>query len=689
MAKTKKINGTEQGEVKVLPKDSQGKQSDNRTVEELVKLFDEADTYVQNNKRTIWDTCYKVYLRQRVDRHYDGIADPVIPETYTIVESLVANIAGGNPSVDYLPTNEEQRRDVEVLNGIFDYVMECNNMAIKQQQWVRESILYGTGVLHVSWDGKKPVIDNIAIRDFFVDPAARNVKEASYMGHRYLIDKDKLKKAKIFDPEKNKYVPRYSNLDKIGERSDHEGEAGTDKEYKELFSGSTYANMADQKQVEVIRIYDVKNARLIEIANRQAIIFNEPTPYQKPETEVEVDVEIPSQDPSMPPQMTKETKKIPAIEPFAPYAVLRNVVDPSLFYGSGDVEIIVDLQERLNDWEAIDMDVAAITAMPMFWVDPQFRDIAAEIEVAPGAVYPIPRNAIGQIDRPVLGVDIMAKKQEIMQQMRSATAADEAVQGVSSAKNRVTATEVQSQLNQATQRFSTKVTNFESEGYAQLASIIYKMYQLFVSTEQVVRIVGPQGVAFKDYDPYEFNGDYEPHVKLETTVNQMKLEEGQKMNQLYQIMAMNPAYDQKAISQWMVKKIDPNISDKELQGLMAPEVPPEQQGDQDPTKEIMTVSYKDASPFVKAQIEEKMGLTPDPMHEIEAQTMAREQAAQQVMLEDPATDMSGRPLQAPGGAQSAEMGMTSSPEETGLTEPPMDPSMMEMPMEPMPEDMVM
>lgn len=48
------------------------------------------------------------------------------------------------------------------------------------------------------------------------------------------------------------------------------------------------------------------------------------------------------------------------------------------------------------------------------------------------------------------------------------------------------------------------------------------------------------------------------------------------------------------------------------------EIPPEQTDD---TKEYVNMAYKDAPPFIKAQIEERYGFQPDPIHEQEATTM--------------------------------------------------------------------
>lgn len=473
------------------------------------------------------------------------------------------------PRFEYVPTNVEQNADTKVLNELTEYWMDCNNMGIKNQQWVREMILYGTGVLHVSWHDNKPKIENIPLRDFFVDPSATTMENAQYVGHRYLADKDDLRKMEVYDPVQDKMVPRYKNLDKAGEMptTKDDSTSGSDKAFKEQFTGSPYGDQAYSKQIEVIRIYDVKNGRMIEIGNRTEFIYNEPTPYQRVGGEVEFEMEVDG-------QLQMGKKKLDDIDPFAPYAVLRGTIDTSLFYGAGQVEVILDRQETLNDWEAMDMDIASIIAMPMYTLDPQYADLAGEIEAIPGAVLPVPRNAISQMDRPSLGVDLESKKYQVQEQMRRATAADEVIQGSSQQKGRVTATEVQSQLNQASQRFSTFLTNLESEGYAQLAKIVFKMAQIFLTQEQAIRIVGPEGVEFKSYNPEEYDGEYDVNVKLETTLQKEELEHGQKMNQLYQMMVNNPVFDQVAINRYIIKQENPEISDEELNSLFAqPQMP--------------------------------------------------------------------------------------------------------------------
>lgn len=223
-----------------------------------------------------------------------------------------------------------------------------------------------------------------------------------------------------------------------------------------------------------------------------------------------------------------------------------------------------------------------------------------------------------------------------MARMRRATAADEAVQGVAQSSSRTTATEVSTQLAQAQTRFSTKISNLESEGYAQLGSVIFKMVQIFVTRKQAVRIVGKRGVYFKDFDPWEFNGEYEAHVELDTTIKKKEMEVGQKMNQNFALINNDPNFNQIEVKRWMMQFIDPNLTDERFNEMLAPPAEPVED-----SKDIVTINYKDMSPFTKYQAEIKAGFTPDPAHLADAQTRMIMQAQEQTDALDPITGANG------------------------------------------------
>ena len=593
-------------------------------------MFDDAKKYVDSGLRVQWDNYFKVYKGKRVIRNYEGIADPVIRESHTIIETLVANIAGGAPSFHFVKTNEEQTDDTEVLNGMLDFYMVYNQMGLKNQEWVRDMLLYGTGILHVYWADGKPVIENIPLRDFFVDPTStgmvQTINPARYAGYQYLADKEVLDRMMVFDPEaepdqkdadgekletdepikKGAWVKRYKNLDKIGYDKENKSGASSgdnssmDKAFKDMFAGSTLGDDATESQIHVIRLYDLLTGRVYEIGNRKEFIYDEPTWCQREEMEEDVEVEVDG-------EIITTKRKLDEIKPFLPFAVLRDYVDTSQFYGEGEMAVLFGDNELLNDYEAMDIDNNAYQNTPMYWVDPQFADLAPEIETIPGAVYPIPRNAMGALERPQLSGDLDAKKERIQARMRRATAADEAVQGVSQQKGRQTATEVQSQLNQANTRFSTKISNLESEGYAQLGLIIFKFVQIFVTKRTAQRIVGKMGVFFKDYDPWEFNGEWEAHVELDTTIKKKEAELQARDEQTNAMLLQSPIFNPVEVHRYVMQKRDPNLTDEKFNSLLAPPAQPK-----DDTQDFVNVSYKDLEPYARYQWQKNVGWTPDP-----------------------------------------------------------------------------
>lgn len=587
-------------------------------------MFDDSKKYTNGQLRTNWDNYFKVYKGKRVIRNYEGVSDPVIRESHTIIETLVANIAGGNIKFHFVQTMEEQSNDTEVLNELLDYYMLCNNFSLKNQEWVRDMLLYGTAILGVEWREGEPFIFNIPLRDFFVDPTStglvQTINPARYAGYEYLASKKAMKRMQIYDAEQQKWIPRYQHLDDIGidksTTSKAQGKKGSmDKAFKDLFNGSTLGEKAVEDQIHVIKLYDLDTGLLVEIGNRKEFIYKQQSWCQREEKTRTVQVLVDG-------ELITTTQKLDKIDPFLPFAVIRDYIDTSQFYGSGEMELLINDAELLNDYEAMQVDNNAYQNTPMYWIDPQYADLAAEIETIPGAVYPIPRNAIGAMERPQLSTDIDNKEDRILARMRRATAADEAVQGVSQSQSRTTATEVSTQLSQAQTRFATKIQNLENEGYAQLALLIFKMVQIFVTKKTAIRIVGKMGVYFKDFDPWEYNGKWQAHAQLDSTIKAQQVEVGLKDQAVFEAMSKLPNVNQIELTRWWVQKKDPNMTDQTFNSLLLPPAQPqpseaELKGQADVEKTRLTsmaTIYNNAPPLVKGQIEEQFGLVGDPKH---------------------------------------------------------------------------
>lgn len=530
--------------------DTDMKRAEEQVLGSVMGNFDKARKYIKEHYEGVWADCFKAYNGIRTKRGYSGVADDFVPETFSIVESLKASIAGSKPKFKYLPLTEEQEQDTTTLNALVDFYWSCNNMTEKMLNWVGDMIIYGNGVMMVSWERDKPLIQHIPLSDFFVDPAATHMNRPEepgyprYAGYRYLTSIEQLRAEQKVDEESGKLVQKYKNLDVVGSSAKSGDEM--DKDRKENYIGSTYGKDAIKEQVEVI-VYFTANKR-VEIANRGTVILDEANPYHREEYEIPTAVEVDG-------EIVEGTKKIPEIHGFLPFAILRNYVDTNLFFARGDVEVVLPTQEALNDTASQKRDNIAYALNNMWQIDPRFKHLAEQIESVPGAVFPIPRGALTPIEKDDVSPAADTELNRLQQIMRTATAADAAVQGTQQKFSRTTATEVQAQLNQASMRFTTKVQNLEDEGFSQLARIIYKMVQIFVDSEQAVRIVGKKGVEWKTYKPDSYVGEYEPRVVLESTADAENAALSQSMQVAAQFSLGNPLVNQGAFLANMYKTL--------------------------------------------------------------------------------------------------------------------------------------
>lgn len=530
---------------------------------EVMGDFDSARKYVKENYQTTWENCFKAYNSIRTKRGYSGVADDFVPETFSIVESLKAAIAGTKPKFKYMPLNEEQEQDTDALNALVDFYWSVNNMTEKLLNWVGDMIIYGNGVMMVSWNGDKPLIQHIPLNDFFVDPTAIHLNNpdepgyAKFAGYRYLTSLTELESEKITDMDTGELVKKYKNLDMLS-NSMAAGD-DTDKDRKEMFIGSVLGKDGVDDEVEVI-VYFTRNKKIM-IANRSTIIFDEANPYQRDESVVETTILVDGEE--VPGKQT-----IPEIQGFLPFAILRNYVDSNLFFAKGDVEVILPTQEALNDTSSQKRDNLAYTLNNMWQIDPKFKYLADQLESVPGAVFPIPKGALSAIDKQDISAAADTEINRLTQIMRTASAADAAVQGVQQKFSRTTATEVQAQLQQASTRFTTKVQNLEDEGFAQLARIIYKMVQIFVDKPIVIRQVGKEGIQWKKFKPGQYNGEYEPRVILEATANAENAAIAQSMQIAAQFSLNNPLVNQASFLRKMYEVLFPKMSDEDITDLL-------------------------------------------------------------------------------------------------------------------------
>ena len=522
---------------------------DDKTLLEVTKRFKKARQYTESHYKRIWANAFKSYNGIRTIRGYAGQADEFVPETFSIVEALVSSYVKTKPRFKYWPLHEEQEQSVEALNGLVNYYWSINNMTDKMISWIKDMALYGTGVLAFSWLKDRPLIQNIPLNDFFVDPAARHINNPDepgyprYAGYRYLTSLEQLKSQMEVDVDTGKVENKYKNLDKVYGANDGEE---MDKDIKEMLIGSTYGKDAISEQVEVIDYWTEK--KHVMIANRSVVILEEDNPYARKESTKELPMDLDG-------EIIPMKVKIPAIKGFLPFAVARNYVDTSLFYGKGIAEVILKTQELLNDTASQKRDNIAYVLNNMWQIEPRYQHLAERIQSAPGAIFPIPKGALTPIEKNDISPAADAEISRLTQQMRTAVAADAAVQGISQRYSRTTATEISNQMEQSDARTNVKMQSLEDGGLAQVGSILFKMIQLFVKEDTPVRMTDHNQITWQVYSPDVYFGEYQPKVVLESTADAEIAMLSQAMQTAAQFSLQNPLVNQEAFLRNMYKTL--------------------------------------------------------------------------------------------------------------------------------------
>lgn len=532
------------------------------SLDTVLKAFNKSWDYTSSAWHRRWQDNYKLYNNERIKYGYKGISDTFVPMTFGTVETLTSALFGTKPKFGYLPPSESEDQDTDILNALVDYYWDKDQWSMKVINTGRGMLREGTSVDYFCWEGDHPRLINVAIRDFFIDSNDFEIDERSthYCGRRFLTTLDDLESYEIIDfdgePDEDGNYPmkqKYQKLDQLKGDSQDEPVKGTtkyqeqttDKEEKDMFYGSTI-NEPEKDQIEVIEYWTVD--KVISVANRRVVIEDTDNYYKSKDKAN--GAEFPQ-----------------GLLPFAP---CRDYVDASLFYAKGEVDFIADQQEDLNDFSNQMKDAVSFNLNQMKTLDPKYGHMLNEIQNLPGAVYPMEADMLVPIPNGQIPAEAFNERTNIKAEIRETTASNEVIKGAAdTGKGNQTATEVNAQIAGAGQRISLKVTQIENEYFHRMAKIVFRMIQLYVTEPMMVRIMGKDGATWKQFDPAEFKGKYEPRVQLDLTIQNKKQEQATEAANLLKAFLNDPNINQQELSKLVLQRafdLDPD----EVQLLMTP-----------------------------------------------------------------------------------------------------------------------
>jgi hypothetical protein len=537
----------------------------------VIQRFKASRKYARAGYWDTWRNAWKLYNNERIMVGYDGNTDAFTPETFTIMQAIKAHIVGGNLTIRFLPRHIDQRGDVTTLQDLFNYAWDRDFMDAKIDSAVDGMLATGNRYIFTFvGEGGFPASRVVDAKDCFFDTQATNYWNMRFCGFRYTTTLDELEDEMItnpdFDPQnpndpKNEpKVQRYKNLDQVRTLAGWK-DNGSDKTAKEEREEMTAGSILEDKGkiVEVIVYFDYD--KMITIANRKVEIENVDTPFYRATKEVQ----------SFDDMGNPVTFTMPEIPAFLPVAPFRDYIDNDLWYAKGEIEVIGESQERLNDVVVQKSDNLSYILNRMWALDPAFAQKLEEIQNMPGAVFTIPPGALEAIPTPPIGTDADNEIARIKDEMRSATAADEIIQG-QQVSGATTATEVKNVIAQAGTRFGVKLRTLENEGMRILAENMWKVMQIYINEEIAVRVEGDDMSKFTTYNPGQYLGEWDVKIQLAPSAEAIKEMQRQMAMQFYLLASKQPFVDQRALfSVTAMQQFDKTKA--QIQELMMPPMP--------------------------------------------------------------------------------------------------------------------
>jgi len=526
------------------------KQANQNPLTQVVEDFNASWEYTQGSWHSRWETNQFLYNGDRTKRGYVGITDTFVPMSFSTVETLTSGLFGGKPKFSFLPPQEKRDQKTDILNSLLDYYWDCDQWSLKIVNTGRNTFKLGTAVDYFVWVNDRPKLINVPIRDFFIDPTASDIDSARYLGRRYLTTKEELESFEIVDldqePDEMGNYPmkkKYTNLDKIKFDAGSKGD-NTDKQEKDMWYGSTVSEAAS-KQIEVLEYWTLD--KTISVANREVVIEDSENYFKMKDA--------------------ANGSKYPT--GLLPFADSRDYVDESLFYAKGELDIIGDQNELLNDLTNQNIDSVTYTLNQMYTLDPKYAHLLSEIENLPGAVYPVEAGALQPIQQRPVPPEAFNERMNIKNEIRETTASNEVVKGVGTqGAGNTTATEINAQIAGAGQRFNLKVTQLENGYFYRVAKIVFRMVQLYVTEPMMVRILGKDGAKWELFDPSEFSGEYEPRVQLDVNIQNQKVADSNMAKEMLGAFLGDPDINQQELKKLVLQRafeLDPD----EVEGLIA------------------------------------------------------------------------------------------------------------------------
>ena len=237
------------------------------TIKLVDKFFTEAKQYRQS-KEEEWIECEEFYAGKQWKDKNRSFKNLIFP----LVEQEIATLTDSMPGTDVLSYKEgpEQEEAAKILESAIHFVYDRENLLLKQVMATRSSLKTGTGFLYVDFDPDgdngqgRVIIKVIPWRHVYLDPAATDIDEAAFVGLKFPMRVEELKRK----------FPKHA--DKIRPADDSSSESNWSRGNREdgINYGATGGSAEDRYKLEGMATLEeawLKDYEMVEIPEEETM----------------------------------------------------------------------------------------------------------------------------------------------------------------------------------------------------------------------------------------------------------------------------------------------------------------------------------------------------------------------------------------------------------------------------------
>jgi hypothetical protein len=451
-------------------------------------------------KEDQWQRWYKLYRSHANRTNWPHSVNLFIPLIWSTVESFLPRLVVQKPTILVSGRGDEKIPAATYHRQLLDFQWQDLNLPMVIQDWVKEALVYGTAIIKVGWERREvtrmfrqvaadgstvleqeqekfPVIDRpfvalVPLENFYPEPGAPDIENARFVCERSKMTWHELRdkgEALGWDKEAINALEDVQ----IGSRGDI-STADTHLTEKETTFGGSDSEMAKQEaeiwEFEVIEYWE-DSRYCVFVSEPETILVNEYNPFW-------------------------HGKK--------PYLRIVDNSLPAEFHGVGEPEILESINIELNALHNLRLENVNRAVFQQWKVKIGSPITPNMTKFKPGGVlWVTSQDDIQPLHQSTPPMALYREEDGLRQWSQIASGANEAFQGVAGGAAPETATGASILAQAAASRVGMKFLQLSSLGLEPLGEMLIALNEQFISDENALQIVGPEGQVHQRLGPVE------------------------------------------------------------------------------------------------------------------------------------------------------------------------------------------